>query len=213
MADIQPPFGQALSSDVWNSACASWHPHLTWSQRFSTKARKMLPYGPSTSVRSSWVRGENLAIVLLDSVPRLRDELQLYCLTATPYLQDNCYMLPTVENNQVLSSRVIVKLKLTTNTWHRWLPSLPPQFCSCCSAGKRAGGRHSGLLQNPLFFSQTGKDHLHLSPPQAFLHLWPSQGAGAGKWKPTAIKQEEQRREALTRLKTSNCSNRGRLQE
>jgi len=77
----------------------------------------------STSARSSCMsQNENLSIALLDSMPQLRDELQLYCLTVTLYLLDNCYMLPTVGNNHALSSRVMVKLKLTTNTWHRWIP-------------------------------------------------------------------------------------------
>lgn len=74
----------------------------------------------STSARTSCMsQNENVSIALLDSMPQLRDEMQLYCLTVTLYLLDNCYMLPTVGNNHALSSRVMAKLKLTTNTWHR----------------------------------------------------------------------------------------------
>lgn len=139
---------------------------LNLSQGFSTNARKMVPYSLSTSVcRSCVSQRENLAIARLDCA-QLRDKLQLYCLAATPYLQDNCYMLPTVGNNQALSSRVMVKLKLTTNTWHRLLPPC------LCSSGKRVDEHHTWLPQNPLFLCWTGKYNLSLSPQQAFPHLW-----------------------------------------
>lgn len=107
---------------TWNSACASCHPHFTWSQWFSANGRKMVPYGLSTSVCNSCVRQGESGYPTPWQPAMAQGCAELCCLTATLYLQDNCYMLPTVGNNQALSSRVMVKLKLTTNTWHRWLP-------------------------------------------------------------------------------------------
>lgn len=138
---------------------------LNLSQWFSTTTRKMVPYGPLDFSKQQLHEPEGESGYRIpDSAPQLRDELQLYCLTATPYLQDKCYMLPTVGNNHALSSRVMVKLKLTTNTWHRWIPP-----CLCCFVHAAGLGRGwvkftLGLLQSPNFSILTGKDHLYKHP-------------------------------------------------
>ncbi|EOB01068.1 hypothetical protein Anapl_00392 [Anas platyrhynchos] len=68
----------------------------------------MVPYGPLDFSKQQLHEPEGESGYRIpDSAPQLRDELQLYCLTATPYLQDKCYMLPTVGNNHALSSRVM----------------------------------------------------------------------------------------------------------
>lgn len=85
----------------------------------------------------------------------------------------------------------------------RMTPRLPLQFCSCRSAGRRAGEHHAGLLQNPFFFSRTGEEHRYVGPQQAFPHLWPQ------KQKAAVTKREELRVEALTQLKKWSCGNRG----